>query len=81
METATLPSLGKMGEEAVEVAAVEIARVAAVELNVSTNPGGIGLLGPDRVVAHSDLGPDPVHEASERRDSAAGNCSTLPMIV
>jgi hypothetical protein len=54
---------GDVGQKAVEVVAVEIARVAAVALDVAADPPRVGLLGSNRVVADPDLRSDAVHEA------------------
>ncbi len=53
----------EIGEESVEVVAVEVTRVVPVELDVTADPGGVGLLGTDGVVADPELGADAVHEA------------------
>ena len=66
------PSLDReVGKEAVEVVAVEIAWVAAVELDIAADPGGVGFLGADGVVADPDFGSDPIHETpgASRRGS------------
>ncbi len=54
--------LGEMGEEAVEVVAVEVARVAMMKLHVAAYSGGISLLGADGVMANTKLGTYPVEE-------------------
>jgi hypothetical protein len=55
--------LGEMGEVTVEVIAIEIPRVAAVERDVAADPGGVGLFGSEGVVTNSKLGTNPIQEA------------------
>ncbi len=64
--------LGEVGQKPVEIAAVEIARVAAVKLDVAADPACVGLFGSDRVVADADFGNDPVHEAPGARRGGRG---------
>jgi hypothetical protein len=73
---------GEVEEEVVEVVAVEVARVPPVKPDVAPDPGRIGFLGTDGVVADADLGPHPVHEApGASRRGRGGNGSTCPMMV
>jgi hypothetical protein len=65
---------GEVGEEAVEVVSVELARGPPVKLDVAADPGGVGLLGTDGVVADLDLGPHRSMRRRGRRDASAGNC-------
>jgi len=73
--------LGEVGQESVAVVAVEVARVAAVEPDVAADPGGVGLLGADRVVGDAELGAHAIHEArrasrgvlGERFDASHGS--------
>ena len=57
------PHLRQIGQKSVEVVTIEVSRVAAVELDVASDPGGVCLFGADRVVADAELGSDPVHQA------------------